>query len=331
MANSKKRALIFGISGQDGAYLSALLLKKNYAVYGTSRDAEMASFANLKKLGLRDRVSISSTAMADFRSVLQTIERAEPDEIYNFSGQSSVGLSFEQPTETMESITQGTLNILEALRTIGGNMRLYNASSGECFGDTEGIAANEDTAFKPCSPYAVAKAATRWLVSLYRQAYGSFSCSGILFNHESPLRPARFVTRKVVASATRIAAGSKERLTLGNLSIRRDWGWAPEYVDAMWRMMQLDQPEDLVIATGQANSLEDFVATAFSQLGLDWRDHVDIDKALFRPSEIQCGVGDASRAQKILGWQAQKRMLDVVAAMIDAERGMPDTSDLTAQ
>ena len=331
MANNRKRALIFGISGQDGAYLSALLLQKNYEVHGTSRDAEMVSFTNLKKLGLRDQVSVSSTAMIDFRNVLQTIERAQPDEIYNFSGQSSVGLSFEQPAETIESITQGTLNILEALRTIGGNMRLYNACSGECFGDTKGVAANEDTAFKPCSPYAVAKAATRWLVSLYRQAYGSFACSGILFNHESPLRPARFVTRKIVASATRIAAGSKERLTLGNLSIRRDWGWAPEYVDAMWRMMQLDQPEDLVIATGQANSLEEFVATAFSQLGLDWREHVDIDETLFRPAEIQCGLGDASRAREILGWQSQKGMHEVVAAMIDAERRLPNGNGLTTR
>ncbi len=320
MTENRKRALIFGISGQDGAYLSALLLQKNYVVHGTSRDAEMTSFANLKKLGLRDQISVSSTTMVDFRSVLQTIERARPDEIYNFSGQSSVGLSFEQPAETMESITQGTLNILEALRTLGGNMRVYNACSGECFGDTGGAPANENTAFEPRSPYAVAKAAARWQVTLYRQAYGVFACSGILFNHESPLRPARFVTRKVVAAAVRIAAGAKERLTLGNLSIRRDWGWAPEYVDAMWRMMQLDQPEDLVIATGQANSLEDFVAAAFSRLDLDWHDHVDIDKTLFRPSEIHCGVGDTARAEKILDWRAQKSMHDVVAAMVDAER-----------
>lgn len=326
VTNDKRRALIFGISGQDGAYLSTLLLKKNYEVHGTSRDAEITSFANLKKLGIRDQVSVSSAAVADFRSVLQTIERIKPDEIYNFSGQSSVGLSFEQPAETMESITQGTLNILETLRTIGGNTRFYNASSGECFGDTGGAAANEKTAFEPRSPYAVAKAAAHWQVSLYRQAYGVFACSGILFNHESPLRPARFVTRKVVASAARIAAGATERLTLGNLSIHRDWGWAPEYVDAMWRMMQLDKPEDLVIATGQANSLEDFVAAAFFQVGLDWRDHVDIDKTLFRPSEIQCGIGDIARARKVLDWRAQKGMHDVVAAMVDAEK-----NDLTAR
>jgi GDPmannose 4,6-dehydratase len=313
MSENKKRALIFGISGQDGTYLSALLLQRKYEVYGTSRDAEMVSFANLKQLGLRDRISVSSTAMVDFRSILQTIERVQPDEIYNFSGQNSVGLSFEQPAETMESIAQGTLNILEALRTLGGTTRFYNACSGECFGDTDGVPANE-------------KAAARWQVSLYRQAYGVFACSGILFNHESPLRPARFVTRKVIAAATRIAAGSKERLTLGNLSIRRDWGWAPEYVEAMWRMMQLDRPEDLVIATGQANSLEEFVATAFSRLGLDWHDHVDIDQSLFRPSEIHCGVGDTARAEKMLDWRAQKSMPDVVAAMIDAEQNLVERS-----
>jgi GDPmannose 4,6-dehydratase len=291
----------------------------------------MASFANLKRLGIRDRISVSSTAVADFRSVLHTIERAKPDEIYNLSGQSSVGLSFEQPAETMESITQGTLNILEALRTLGGDIRFYNAGSGECFGDTGGIPADDETAFRPRSPYAVAKAAACWQVSLYRQAYGVFACSGILFNHESPLRPARFVTRKIVAAATRIAAGDKERLTLGNLSIRRDWGWAPEYVDAMWRMMQLDQPQDLVIATGQAHALEDFVAEAFSRLELDWRDHVDIDKSLFRPAEIQCGVGDASRAKEVLGWHAQKGMREVVAAMVDAERTPRDGTDRAAR
>jgi GDPmannose 4,6-dehydratase len=331
MSENNKRALIFGISGQDGAYLSALLLQKKYEVHGTSRDAEMVSFANLKQLGLRDRISVSSTAMIDFRSILQTIERVQPDEIYNFSGQNSVGLSFEQPAETMESIAQGTLNILEALRTIGGHTRFYNACSGECFGDTDGVPAHENTAFEPRSPYAVAKAAARWQVSLYRQAYGVFACSGILFNHESPLRPARFVTRKVIAAATRIAAGSKERLTLGNLSIHRDWGWAPEYVEAMWRMMQLDRPEDLVIATGQANSLEEFVATAFSRLGLDWRDHVDIDKSLFRPSEIYCGVGDTARAQKVLDWRAKKSMSDVVAAMIDAEQNLMERNGPTVR
>jgi len=330
VAEDGKRALIFGVSGQDGAYLSAFLLDKGYTVHGTSRDAEMASFANLKRLGIRDRISVSSTAMVDFRSVLHTIERAKPDEIYNLSGQSSVGLSFEQPAETLESIVQGTLNILEALRTLGGDIRFYNAGSGECFGDTGGVPANEETAFRPRSPYAVATAAACWQVSLYRQAYGVFAGSGILFNHESPLRPERFVTRKVVAAAARIAAGSKERLTLGNLSIRRDWGWAPEYVHAMWRMMQLDRPQDLVIATGQAHSLEDFVAAAFSRSDLDWRDHVDIDKTLFRPAEIQCGVGDASRAKEALDWQAHKGMYEVVTAMVDAERTLLDGTDRTA-
>ena len=330
MTEHGKRALIFGISGQDGAYLSDLLLEKKYQVHGTSRDAEMASFANLKKLGIRDRISVSSTAMVDFRSVQHTIERTQPHEIYNLSGQSSVGLSFEQPAETLESIAQGTLNILEALRTLGGGIRFYNAGSGECFGDTGDAPANEETAFRPRSPYAVAKAAACWQVSLYRQAYDVFACSGILFNHESPLRPERFVTRKVVAAAVRIAAGSKERLTLGNLAIRRDWGWAPEYVDAMWRMMQMDRPEDLVIATGRANSLEGFVATAFSQLDLDWREHVDIDETLFRPAEIECGFGDAARAGNVLGWQARKNMSDVVAAMIDAERRQTTGHGLTA-
>lgn len=326
---SGRTALIFGVSGQDGAYLSQLLLEKGYSVHGTSRDAEMAKLDSLTALGVHNRVTVSSASLVDFRSVLQTIDRVHPDEIYNFSGQSSVGLSFEQPAETLESITLGTLNILEALRTVGGDTRFYNASSGESFGDTGGQQANENSAFRPRSPYAVAKAAAHWQVAVYRQAYGLYACSGLLFNHESPLRPERFVTRKVVAAAARIAAGSTERLTLGNLSIFRDWGWAPNYVDAMWRMMQLDEPDDFVIATGQAHSLQDFVAEAFSQFGLDWRDHVDIDEVLFRPSEIAYGSGDASRAHEQLGWSAEKQMPQVVEAMAAAERhrmtaGRPD-------
>ncbi len=314
-----KRALIVGVSGQDGTYLSKLLLDKGYEMHGTSRDAEVASFANLKALGIRDRVSVHSAVAIDFRSIFQVISRTQPDEIYNLSGQSSVGLSFQQPVETMESITIGTLNILEVIRLLGTAVRFYNAGSGECFGDTDGKAANETMALHPRSPYAVAKSAAFWEVANYREAYNLFACSGILFNHESPLRPERFVTRKIVAAAARIARGSTERLALGDLSIRRDWGWAPEYTVAMWSMLQQDVPQDFVIATGQTHTLEDFVAVAFSHFGLEWRDHVDIDQGLFRPSEIYYGCGDASKAERELNWCAQAGFKEVVRRMAEAE------------
>jgi GDPmannose 4,6-dehydratase len=221
--------------------------------------------------------------------------------------------------ETLESITVGTLNILECIRLLARPIKFYNAGSGECFGDTGGKPANECTPFHPRSPYAVAKSAAFWEVANYRDSYGLYACSGILFNHESPLRPRRFVTRKVIAAAVRIAHGSDEQLVLGDLAIRRDWGWAPEYVEAMWAMLQQERPEDLVIATGTADSLEEFVDTAFTTLGLNWRDHVRTDASLFRPSEIHCGFGDASKAATRLDWKARTLMPEVVRRMVEAE------------
>ncbi len=320
MTHSSKTALIFGVSGQDGAYLAELLLGKGYKVYGTSRDAEMSSFRNLEALGIRDKIGTLSASPMDFRSILQAIMRVQPDEIYNLSGQSSVGLSFGQPGETLDSIAAATMNFMEVLRIIDRPIRFYNAGSSECFGDLGDHAANEQTAFHPRSPYAVAKAAAHWQISVYRDTYNLHACSGILFNHESPLRPERFVTRKIVAGAARIAAGSDERLTLGDLSIRRDWGWAPEYVVAMWKMLQVDEPTDFVIATGESNTLEDFVAEAFACFDLDWRDHVDTDTSLYRASEIRSNLGNAGLAQRLLDWSAEKRMKDVVRAMAEAEK-----------
>lgn len=317
-----KTALICGISGQDGAYLAQQLLDKGYTVWGAARDAHQARFDNLRTLGILGRVRLVSMALNDFRSTLQTLKQASPAEIYNLAGQSSVGLSFDQPVETLESISVGTLNLLEAIRFLEQPIRFYNAGSGECFGNTHGAAADENTPFRPRSPYAVAKAAAFWEVANYREAYGLFACSGILFNHESPLRPERFVTRKIVAAACRIAAGSGETLRLGNMNIQRDWGWAPEYVDAMWRMLQQPVPEDFVISTGETNSLKDFVAAAFAELGLDWREHVVSDPALFRPTDILNVCANPGRARQVLGWQAQFRMRDVVKMMIDSERGV---------
>ncbi len=314
------RALIIGVSGQDGAYLADLLVGKGYEVFGTSRDANLSSFAGLARLGIRDRVRLLSVAPSDFRSVITALTQVEPDEVYNLAGQSSVGLSFEQPVETMESIGVATLNLLEAIRFTRRRVRFYSAGSGECFGDTRGEAADETTPFRPRSPYAVAKAAAHFEVANYREAYRLFACSGILFNHESPLRPERFVTRKIVSAACRIARGSGERLRLGNMHVKRDWGWAPEYVEAMWRMLQQERPDDYVIATGETRSLEDFVRAAFSAVGLEWREHVDADPTLFRPADIEANYASVAKAERVLGWKATVRMEGAIQRMVAAER-----------
>ena len=300
----KRRALICGVTGQDGAYLARLLLDKGYEVIGSSRDATSANVGGLEALGIRAQVRLVSMAQNDFRSVLQTITRCAPDEVYSLAGQSSVGLSFEQPVEAIESVALGTLNLLEAIRFGERPVRFYNAGSSECFGDTGTTPASEATAFHPRSPYAVAKACAHNLVANYREAYRMHACTGILFNHESPLRPERFVTQKIVRAACRIAAGADEKLRLGNLDIYRDWGWAPEYVDAMWRMLQQDDPADLVIATGRSVSLEYFVSVAFAHFDLDWRQHVQQDRALLRPSDIKYGAANPALANKQLGWKA---------------------------
>ena len=312
-------AMICGVSGQDGAYLAQLLLSKGYSVIGTSRDATTATFGNLARLGLQDKLRATSLAANDFRSVLTALKRYTPDEVYNLAGQSSVGLSFEQPVETMESIAIGTLNFLEAIRFIDRPIRFYNAGSGECFGDTRGDPATEDSPFRPRSPYAVAKASAHGLVANYREAYGIFACTGILFNHESPLRPERFVTKKIVSAAARIASGSAEKLLLGNIEIQRDWGWAPDYVDAMWRIVQQDVPDDFIIATGRTASLKHFVTKAFEYFKLDWQDHVEIDATIFRPSEIQTGRANPEKASRVLGWKCSLDVDHVIDEMCRSE------------
>jgi GDPmannose 4,6-dehydratase len=262
---------------------------------------------------------MESMATHDFRSVLQVLRKVQPDEVYNLSGQSSVGLSFDQPVETLDSIVSGTLNLLEVIRFLGRPVRFYNAGSGECFGNTDAEGATEEAPFRPRSPYAVAKSAAFWLVANYREAYGLHASTGILFNHESPLRPNRFVTRKIIGAACRISRGSPEKLSLGNIDIRRDWGWAPEYVDMMWRMLQQAQAEDFVIATGISHSLEEFVAATFAHLALNWRDHTNVSQGLFRPTDIAEGKGNAYKAEQQLGWKAKSGMQEVIAMMIAAE------------
>ena len=315
-----KTALICGISGQDGPYLARFLLGKGYQVVGTSRDAQVSSFQNLNRLGIRERILVESVTLNDFRSVLQALVKIKPDEVYNLAGQSSPALSFEQPVETMESIAIASLNLLEAIRFTGRPIKLYNACSSETFGETGDVAADEMTPFRPRSPYGVARAASFWQVANYREAYGLSACSGILFNHESPLRPERFVTKKIISAACRIAAGSKEKLKLGDLSVCRDWGWAPDYVEAMWMMLQQERLDDFVIATGETNSLQDLTAAAFAELGLDWRAHVEADPSLRRPTDISVGRANPEKARRVLGWQTGHRMRDVVRMMVEAER-----------
>ena len=318
----QKTALILGVSGQDGSYLAKFLLAKGYRVIGASRDAQMSSFSNLKHLGIYDRVALESVSLNDFRSVLQVLKKACPGEIYNLAGQTSVGLSFDQPVESFESISIGTLNLLEAIRFLDIPIRIYNAGSSECFGNTEGVSANEETPFHPRSPYAVAKAAAFWHMANYREAYGLFACSGLLFNHESPLRPERFVTRKIVNAACRIAKGSGEVLELGNIEVERDWGWAPEYIEAMWCMLQQENPEDFVIATGETNKLADFVHEAFAAVDLNWHDYVRTTETLFRPTDILTVKADPGKAHKKLGWKAQYKMKDVARKMVEEELGI---------
>ena len=314
-----KKALICGVSGQDGAYISKLLLFKGYKVYGGSRDAGTNSFSNLTKLGLKDQIELVSINISDFRSTLQSIIKIKPDEIYNLSGQSSVGLSFEQPVETFESISIGTLNLLEAIRFSNLPVKLYNSGSSECFGETGTLPADENTPFRPRSPYAIAKATAHWQVANYREAYNLYACTGILFNHESPLRPNRFVTQKIVTTACRIAMGSKEQLHLGNISIQRDWGWAPDYVNAMWLMLQQDLPDDFVIATGVTHSLNEFIQMVFSYLELDWNKHVVTDNSLLRPTDLLIGRANPHKALKILGWKAETTLEQVIKEMVDAQ------------
>jgi GDPmannose 4,6-dehydratase len=314
-----KRALICGISGQDGTYLAKLLLDRGYEVWGSSRDAELATFDNLRRLGIYESVQLVSLNLRDVGSVLSLLRRIRPDQIFSLAGQSSVGLSFEQPVETIESIALGALSLLEAIRLSDLDIRLYNAGSTECFGDTGDAVANEKSPLNPCSPYAVAKASAYWTVANYRQAYGMFACTGILSNHDSPLRPRRFVTRKIIHAVASLAIGRDVRLSLGNLHIERDWGWAPEYIEAIAAMLDQPSPADYIIATGTSHTLQQFMEAAFELADKDWRAHVTIDEHLMRPTDILRNKVDPAKAADCLGWKARNRMEQVVSMMLEAE------------
>jgi len=314
-----KRALIIGVSGQDGAYLSKHLLSCGYEVIGTSRDAENNSFYNLNQLDVAKKIVTDSVSTLDFRSVAQAFQKYQPHEVYNLSGQSSVGLSFNQPGETIESHLQATLTILEVMKFLDLPIRFYNACSSECFGDvSKKNPANESTPFRPNSPYAVGKAAAFWAVSNYREAYGLYACSGILGNHESLLRPDRFVTQKIIHAARNIACGKQQALVLGDTSVIRDWGLSEEYVVAMRLMLQQENPDDYVIATGQSFELNYFVDLAFDFYGLKAVDYVEVDASLFRPADVKHSFLDPKKALNHLNWKAENNIHGVVKNLCEA-------------
>jgi GDPmannose 4,6-dehydratase len=310
------RALIFGISGQDGSYLAEHLIKHGYDVIGTSRDAESSPFSGLVRLGVKNKVKTISVTLADYHSVLKVIKEYRPDEIYNLAGQSSVRLSFDQPVETIESNVLGTLNILEAIRFLNNRTtKFYNAGSSESFGETSAQGANEYSPFRPKSPYGVAKASAHNLVQSYREAFDLFACTGTLFNHESPLRPYRFVTQKIVTGAYQISCGVSGKLNLGNIDIERDWGWAPEYVIAMWKMLQQSDPQDYIIATGRTVPLRHLVKEAFRFFNLNYLDHVEINNSLYRPSDIVLSMADPTKSRVELNWKANISIEEVIVKM----------------
>ncbi len=314
-----KVALIAGITGQDGAYLAHHLLQAGYKVVGSSRDAQSCDTKKLSRLGIENDIELISLAPNDFRSVLKAISSIEPMEVYNLAGQTSVGLSFEQPVECMESIAGGTLNFLEVLRYLESPTRLFNAGSSECFGDTQKKPANEKTAFNPKSPYAVAKSTSYWQVANYREAYGIFCCTGILANHESPLRPKRFVTQKIIDGVRRIKSGESHELRLGNLDIWRDWGWAPDYVKAMHQMLLAPTAKDYLIASGQTISLRQFVSMAFSAAELKPEPYLVTDESFLRPSDLVYSSMDPSLIRNDLNWRAQVSPYKIVQNMYEGK------------
>ncbi len=312
-----RKALIFGVTGQDGAYLAQLLLGKGYQVWGTTRDLH-GPHTNLHRLGLFGRVHLIPVHLPDLGSVLSAFEQAAPDEIYNLAGQTSVTLSFKLPVETYQSLALGALNLLEAIR-LRGSGRLFHASSVECFGSVGRDPITMDTPLRPRNPYGMSKAAAQMQVRSYRESFGLYACTGVLFNHESPLRSQAFVTQKVIAAVSAIARGGQAKLHLGAIDVSRDWGWAPEYVEAMWLMLQQPAPEDFVIATGETNSLQGFVETAFQRLGLDSRRYVVQDPSLMRPTDIAFCCADPTPIANKLGWTAKIHMSQVIDLMLQAD------------
>jgi GDPmannose 4,6-dehydratase len=326
-----KRALITGITGQDGSYLAELLLAKGYEVHGIIRRASTFNTARIDAL-YQDRhvngvrLFLHYGDITDSTNMITLLTRLQPDEVYHLAAQSHVRVSFDIPEYTLDVTALGTIRILEAIRHASIHSKFYQASSSEMFGKVHEVPQKETTPFYPRSPYAAAKVCAYWLTVNYRESYGVFACNGILFNHESPRRGETFVTRKITRAVAAIKAGHQQKLYLGNLEARRDWGYAPEYVDAMWRMLQNDVPDDYVIATGETHSVQDFLEEAFSRVDLDWRLHVEISSEYFRPTEVDLLVGDASKAKRVLGWEATVKFQELVRLMVDADLELAKTS-----
>lgn len=319
-----KTALITGITGQDGSYLCELLLKKGYVVHGIKRRSSSFNTSRIDDV-LPDwherqaRLFLHFADLSDSTSLIRLLYRLQPDEIYHLGAQSHVLVSFEIPEYTGDITGLGTVRLLEAIRETGIKTRFYQASSSEMFGRATETPQRETTPLRPRSPYGCSKLYAHWTTINYREAYRLFACNGILFNHESPRRGETFVSRKITRAVARIHAGLQQRLYLGNLDAKRDWGYAPEYVDAMWRMMQLDEPDDFVVATGETHTVREFVQTAFDYVGLDWEKYVEIDPRYFRPNEVDILQGDASKAERTFGWRPTVKFTELVKLMVDAD------------
>jgi GDPmannose 4,6-dehydratase len=331
-----KVALITGIRGQDGAYLAKLLLEKGYEVYGADRRSGEGGFWRLKELGIEKDVKIVYMDLLEFTNIFRTIEKIKPDEIYNLAAQSFVAASFEQPILTSDINSLGTLRLLEVIRTVKPDTKFYQASTSEMFGKVKTLPLNEDSYFYPRSPYAVSKLFAHWITVNYREAYNIFACSGILFNHESPIRGTEFITRKVSLAVARIKYGKQDKLVVGNLDAKRDWGYAPEYVYGMYLMLQNDKPDDFVLATGEAHSVREFIEEAFKVAGFEiyWEGNgleekgrdaktgkilVEVSPEFYRPAEVDVLVGDYSKAKKILGWEPKTTFKELVRIMVEED------------
>jgi GDPmannose 4,6-dehydratase len=319
-----KKALITGITGQDGSYLAELLLSKGYEVHGIIRRASTFNTERVDHL-YQDphingvRLFLHYGDIADSTNLIKLLYRIQPDEIYHLAAQSHVRVSFDIPEYTGDVTGLGTIRLLEAIRETGLKAKFYQASSSEMYGKAQEVPQRETTPFYPRSPYGAAKVYAYWLTVNYRESYGIFACNGILFNHESPRRGETFVTRKVTRAAARIKTGLENKVYLGNLDAKRDWGYAKEYVEAMWMMLQQEEPDDYVVATGETHSVRELLEEAFSYLGLDWRKYLEIDTHYYRPAEVDLLIGDASKARRKLGWTAKTKFKELVRLMVDAD------------
>lgn len=319
-----KKALITGITGQDGSYLAELLLEKGYEVHGIIRRASTFNTSRINHLYTDPHINgvrlfLHYGDIADSTNLIKLLYNLQPDEIYHLAAQSHVRVSFDIPEYTADVTALGTIRILEAIKEVGIKTKFYQASSSEMFGKVQSIPQSEATPFYPRSPYAFSKVMAYWATINYRESYKMFACNGILFNHESPRRGETFVTRKITRSVARIKAGMEKKLYLGNLDAKRDWGYAKEYVEAMWLMLQQEVPDDFVIATGKTHSVKDFLEAAFSYVDLDWEKFVEIDPKYLRPTEVDLLCGDATKAKKVLGWESKTSFEDLVKLMVDAD------------